>query len=210
LIGGTVDATLPYDPRQSSFSDLVRDLLSKNSEALVLIGYPTAAAKIIAEWSSTPVGKWYFSQTLRTDVFVQNVPSTVLNGATGVSVRLAVDSDKFAAAFYGRWYDLPIDDAYVYYDSMSVLALAIEQASRKRGGSMPSNDEIRDEIASIANPPGEPVHWDELGKGLELVRRGVEINYEGASGTMDLNDKGEVVDEEVRFWTVAGNHIVQN
>jgi branched-chain amino acid transport system substrate-binding protein len=207
--GGTLDASFPYEPEQNSFSELVRDLVAKKSESTVLIGYPTAAARIIADWSSTPVGKWYFSQTLETDVFVRNVPANVLNGMTGVSVRLANDADQFAAAFQSRWFDRPINSAYFYYDSMAVLSLAVEQASKKRGGGVPSRDEIRDQISAVTNPPGEPVSWNDLPRGLALVREGTEINYEGASGSVDLNDKGEVANELVRFWKIANNQIVR-
>lgn len=208
-LGGKVDNSIPYDPAQTTFSDLVRTLLAKNSAALVLIGYPKTATKIIAEWSATPQGKWYFSNTLETDLFVQNVPARVLDGTWGVSVRLADDAISFAEAFQTRWFDFPIDNAYVYYDSLALVALATEAASQLGGGGLPMPDQVRDQMRSVANPPGEVVRWNEIGKGLDLIRQGIDIDYDGASGSLDLNAKGEVADERVTFWTVAGNHIVQ-
>jgi branched-chain amino acid transport system substrate-binding protein len=207
-LGGQVDASIPYEPDQSNFSNLVQTFLAKNSAALVLIGYPKSATRIIAEWSPTPRGKWYFSNTLETDLFVQNVPARVLDGAWGVSVRLADDAASFAAAFQTRWFDLPIDNAYVYYDSLALVALATEAASQLRGGGLPSPDQVRDQMRSVTNAPGEVVRWNEIGKGLDLIRLGVDIDYDGASGSLDLNAKGEVTEERVTFWTIAGNHIV--
>ena len=52
------------------------------------------------------------------------------------------------------------------------------------------------------------VAWDEVGAGLELVRAGQEVNYEGISGPVDLNPYGDVIAPAVELWTIRDDHIV--
>jgi hypothetical protein len=54
------------------------------------------------------------------------------------------------------------------------------------------------------------VQWNEIGKGLTLVREGTKVNYQGASGPVDLNDSG-VIDASIalfRIWSIDGTQIV--
>jgi ABC-type branched-subunit amino acid transport system substrate-binding protein len=76
-----------------------------------------------------------------------------------------------------------IDSAY---DATYLLALAAEKAG--------SNDPqaIRDALRSVANPPGTKVGPGEFGKARNLLAKGEEIDYEGASGSQDFDAVGDV------------------
>ena len=53
------------------------------------------------------------------------------------------------------------------------------------------------------------MRWNELERGLDLVRAGEEIDYQGASGEVNLDERGDVALERVDFWTVRGRSIVR-
>src|SRR5206468_369841 len=97
-------------------------------------------------------------------------------------------------------------EAYFYYDALALLALATEAAAHEAGGT-PSRDQVKAQVTNVAGPPGESVGWDELDKGLKLVRAGKDIDYRGASGSVDLNGVGDSPGEP-EFWSIEGGQII--
>ena len=66
---------------------------------------------------------------------------------------------------------------------------------------------MRNELRSVANPPGEIVGPADIAKALELVRDGKDVDYVGASGNVDFDENGNVV-SWMRVWTVKDNTIL--
>jgi branched-chain amino acid transport system substrate-binding protein len=72
------------------------------------------------------------------------------------------------------------------YDAAFLLALAIEKnGSADRTG-------ISRALRAVASPPGEVILPGEWGKAKALIKAGQEINYEGATGTLDFDAAGDV------------------
>jgi branched-chain amino acid transport system substrate-binding protein len=67
-----------------------------------------------------------------------------------------------------------------------LAALAIQQA----GGT--DRTKVRDALRIVANAPGEAVGPGDWAKALELIKAGKDIDYTGATGSMDFDDKGDV------------------
>ena len=86
---------------------------------------------------------------------------------------------------------------------MAIFGLAIEAAG--------SDDPvaIRDAMRAVAGPPGVEVGPGEaeIARALELLRDGQEINYQGASGPVDLDENGDV-SGAMEIWRIAGGQIV--
>ena len=70
--------------------------------------------------------------------------------------------------------------------SVILAALAIQQAGST------DRTKVRDALRTIANPPGEPVGPGDWAKAIELIKAGKDIDYTGATGSMDFDDKGDV------------------
>ena len=70
------------------------------------------------------------------------------------------------------------------YDAAALIMLAMQAA-----GSTDSKV-YKDKIMEVANAPGEKILPGELGKALELISQGVDIDYDGASG-VELIGAGE-------------------
>ena len=81
-----------------------------------------------------------------------------------------------------------------------MLALAIEQADTD------DSVAVRDELRSVANPPGEVVGPGDVARALELVREGKDINYEGAAGSIDFDARGDVL-SSMRVWQMVDGKI---
>jgi ABC-type branched-subunit amino acid transport system substrate-binding protein len=198
-----------FSALDQGFGALLRDVLSDEPDALVLMGYPKSGAAIVQEWAiAGGRGRWYLTGKLKDDGFLQNVPPGALNGAVGVSPAVAADFAKFTVAFGERWDgDQPLPAAYFYYDAAAILALAMEAASVSAGGAVPAAADVRDHLRAISEPPGTSFAWYELDAALEAIRAGDDIDYRGASGTVDLDRFGDTTDERVETWTVVADRI---
>jgi neutral amino acid transport system substrate-binding protein len=208
-LGGTVTAIVALPAGQSSFSTEIHAAMAGNPEAVALVTYPNAGAELAQEWTaSAGPTRWYLSPSLKTDVFVQNAGPGVLDNVIGVSAAVAADSELFVARFSERWPgDSPLIEAYFYYDAMALVALALQAGVT--AGLTPDGDAIRQKIRQVSsNPMAGTVAWFELPTGLDDLRRGVGINYRGASGGVHLDANGEVGSGLIRLWSVVQNHVV--
>jgi hypothetical protein len=61
-------------------------------------------------------------------------------------------------------------------------------------------------MREVANPAGQDV--TDVCQALDLVRAGQPINYQGASGSVDLNNEGDVTGR-YDIWTIAPNGQLQ-
>lgn len=86
------------------------------------------------------------------------------------------------------------------YDMVQSLALAFEAA----GGS-DDNTVIANALREVSSPPGQTV--SSFAEGKRLLKEGEKINYEGASGPLDFDDKGDV--EALFKLSVVSNGEVQ-
>jgi neutral amino acid transport system substrate-binding protein len=79
------------------------------------------------------------------------------------------------------------------WDATALLTLAAQAAKSNTG------EAIASKIREVANSPGTEV--TDVCKGLELLRQGQDINYQGASGNVDVDPNGDVVGV-YDVWTV--------
>lgn len=89
------------------------------------------------------------------------------------------------------------------YDAAFILALAVELNHVDR------SIEISSAIRSVTNPPGEIILPGEWGKAIELISAGKEIDYEGASGTMEFDENGDLVPSYAKATLVNGEFHIQ-
>jgi branched-chain amino acid transport system substrate-binding protein len=75
-----------------------------------------------------------------------------------------------------------------------------------------SNDPtaMRDVLRDVANEPGEIVGPGVEGwqAALELIESGTEINYEGASGSLGLDENGDVLQGTIVIWRIEGSDLI--
>ncbi len=92
----------------------------------------------------------------------------------------------FAKAFAGTGMDPAAPYAAHGYDATFLVALAIEKA----GAADPAK--IAAALPEVANAPGEVVRPGEWEKAKALIAAGKDVNYEGASGSVDFDAAGDV------------------
>ncbi len=203
-LGGEITAVESLLGGQADYSEELAAVLDGDPEAAVLVTYPSMGAIVVESVLGLQSSlEWYLAPTLKTEVLLANIPFGALEGSVGVAPAPSADAPEFEQAFAARWFgDRPLDHAYSYFDGLALLALAIEHAARSSGDA-PTTREVALALQEVSGPPGEVIHWNELDVGLGRVAEGVDINYEGISGSVDVNEDGEVTDANVQFWGVS-------
>jgi ABC-type branched-subunit amino acid transport system substrate-binding protein len=91
------------------------------------------------------------------------------------------------------------------YDAMAVIGLAAYAARVK--GLQVTGENIRDHLRVVANPPGESIVPGDFEQAFMLLNQGKAINYEGATGTVDFDEKGDVI-TPIEVWQFSNGKIV--
>ena len=190
-MGGSVDQSLAYEPGNASYRGELSKAAGGGAEALVLIGYPENGVTILRQAvEGGHFGKFVFTDGMKAPEIIEAVGASVLNGSFGTAPQALSDTESakhFDAAYNDEFGEKPpkpfIDTAY---DAAYVIALAAEAA-----GSTDAKA-VRDQLRNVANPPGEVVMPGEWAKAKQLLAEGEDIDYKGASGSINFDDAGDV------------------
>jgi ABC-type branched-subunit amino acid transport system substrate-binding protein len=204
--GGTVTDVVTYSVNAPSYASLLDHVYSKSPEAILLVAYPPEAATIIKDYISgfaTHNTFWAFTDTTEDQGFVDNVGGsnfTFQHEGTGPGTATGDAFTNFERAYVARFGEEPTQFAPNDYDALYLLALATVQAGAANGLA------IRDQMREVANPPGMVVGPGQFAQAAAAIRAGMKINYEGASGSVDLDQYGDPVATYIR-WQVVGGQV---
>lgn len=208
LLGAQSNGIFSVQAQQDSFSDILHQAFSHDVDAVVLIANASQASTIINEWASIGhPGQWYFGPRLNNPVFMENVGSNLLEGTVGVSPGLSENAISFANAYQQRWEgERPLRSAYYYYDALVLWALAAQDLQMNASGYAASK--VSSRLLNVSRPEGTVVEWDQMQQAFDLLGLGENINYEGASGPVDLNQRGDTADASVDIWSIVDGQII--
>ncbi|MFY0565628.1 ABC transporter substrate-binding protein [Archangium lansingense] len=205
-LGGTVTGRAEYVEGQTSYMDLLTEVYTGNPEAIVLAGYPVEASQIIRDYLSSFLVRgtfWFFTDALEDPEFITAVGAsgfTFAHEGTGPAATNTAPYRAFQTAYrnkYGKESILPIDTTA--YDAVYLAALALEAAGQPEGSS------VREHLTAVSRD-GTPYGPTEYRQAVEALRAGQDINFEGASGPVDLDANGDVV-SPYHVWRISGGRL---
>lgn len=184
--GGTVTINAAHEDGKADYSAEIGALSSAGGDALVVVGYVDQGGKGIvrAALDSGAFDTFVFpdgmiAETLETD-FGDEIEGSFGQkpGNESEGLGMFVDLAK-EAGFDGNEIFAPES-----YDAMALMLLAMQAAGSTKA------DDYKGKIMDIANAPGEKIMPGELGKALEILADGGDVDYEGASA-VEFIDPGE-------------------
>jgi branched-chain amino acid transport system substrate-binding protein len=200
--GGTVLAQVPHEPGQDTYASELSDCTEGGPDALAALAYPESASVFLREAvEAGNVGTFLFVDGTKSKSMFDALGWNNFEGMSGTAPRpldlpAGLAFDAAYAAEYGQIPPIPF--MRETYDAVYLLALAAEEA-----GSTDPTD-IRDALRAVANPPGQAVTPGTGGfeSALQLIGAAEGINYEGASGPVDLDENGDALIGGVETWYV--------
>jgi len=207
-----IHATGQFQVASYSLEDplAIARMLGTAPDAVALLAFPSTAATVVQDLAIAGVTgiAWYLPPVLRDMDFIKNAIPSFLEGAVGITPFVPTEpKEQFRAAFARRFSgEAPLLEAFYYYDGLVVAALALESAQLAGDTAFSSLDT---HLRKVTLSAGETVNWNELDKGLEMLREGKLINYYGVSSSVDLTASGELSQNpQLEFWTIKKGDIL--
>jgi ABC-type branched-subunit amino acid transport system substrate-binding protein len=205
--GGTITAQIPHEQEQASYASEVASCTEGDPDVLIAAAYPESGRVFLRELAeSGDAPAVIFSDGLKSPEMFADLGWDVFEGNYGTAAGL-FESDA-TAVFDQAWEEAYGEIPAVPYlreinDAIYLIALAAEQAG--------SNDStaIRDVLREVANEPGTVVGPGQEGwqAAVEAIAAGEDVNYEGAAGSVDLDENGDVSKGAIVIWQIQGEAI---
>jgi len=206
LRGGKVLEAVPHDERAAeSYTAELRKALAENPDILAAYSYPEHAKVYLKEAIEFfNYRSFFFCDGTKSEDIIKALGPENVEGMMGTAPGAAGGKplNLFNEAYkkeFGRLPPLPfITNAY---DATVVIGLAAYATIQK--GMDPTSINIRDNLREVAGPPGEIIMPGEFEKAFDLLKKGQDINYEGAAGAVDFDGNGDVV-TPIEVWKYTG------
>lgn len=184
--GGTVTINASHEDDKADYSAEVGALASAGGDALVVAGYTDKGGKGIIQAS---LDSGAFETFVLPDGMVgQALVDSIGAGLNGSFGQYPGTDSQGAEVFQGMASAAGFDGTGAFapesYDAAALIMMAMQAA-----GSTNSSD-WKSKVMDLANAPGEPILPGELGKALDLIAQGVDIDYVGATA-VELIGGGE-------------------
>ncbi|MFQ6013279.1 MAG: ABC transporter substrate-binding protein [Thermoplasmata archaeon] len=215
-LGGTITERVDYDITATVFDTELGLIFNSNPEAIWWVAFPGEGELILNQWFAatganpgwlTP--EWLWSEGTKNSVFItkvfdQGIPVPGMEGtapitAAGVADNLVTFQTAFAAANPNAVLQLFEPQAY---DALYMIALAMQM-----GGAVDS-ETIRANLRAVSSPPGTVVGPGEWATAVTEIGAGRDIDYDGASGFVNLDEFGDV-GSDYEIWRISATGAIE-
>jgi branched-chain amino acid transport system substrate-binding protein/neutral amino acid transport system substrate-binding protein len=197
-----------YPPDASTFDSEVQAAFQDKPDAVLLIAYPETGSLVLKtayqQGFLNPQTKVMVTDGMKeariADLVGKNTAGKyIAAGIVGTAPNAGGPAlQEFQQRFTAHYQRPPKVYDPNTWDAAALLVLAAEAAKTVTGPA------IQKHLRQVANPPGRSV--TDVCQALALVRSGQDINYQGASSNVDLNEWGDVAGS-YDVWTIepSGN-----
>ena len=207
---GAVKA-IPVERGQTGFVAELRESASGGAQALVVIAFEMAALTMVREAIDNGLyDRFVFGDAAKRASLVRTIGGSRLGNMYGTGPATApesVSSAAWEAAYVEEHGALPVL-AYVKetYDATVALALAAQAAGRLDGAA------IRDRLRGVGGGPGTVVTAGPRGiaDALRTLAKDGEVDYEGASGSLDWDGNGDLRRGHIGIWRFTEDERVED
>lgn len=195
--GGTIinkDNPVRYDPKAATLDSEAAAAFSGEPDAVVGVLYAETGSLILKSAYQQGLGEGVtvlltdgvYSADFTAQVGVDGDGQSIIAGALGTVP--GADGDSLAS-FETLWTETTGKELTAFvphsWDAAILMMLAAEAADDNSGAG------IKNKLREVANGPGQEV--SDPCEALALVSAGTDINYQGASGNVDIDEYGDVV-----------------
>ena len=184
--GGSVTISAPHEDGKADYSAEVASLASAGGEMLVVAGYVDQGGKgvIQASLDSGAFSTFYLVDGMYGDALIEAIGEP-LNGSFGaVPGTDSEGATKFQEMATAAGFDGTSAFSPESYDAAALILMSMAAANST------NSKDWTTKVMDLANAPGEPILPGELGKALELIAAGTDIDYIGATA-VELVGAGE-------------------
>jgi branched-chain amino acid transport system substrate-binding protein len=189
--GGRIGERVIYDPEQPSYNSEARQIASGNPDAWVIVDFPETYQKVGPALVRT--GQWdpkksFITDGLASSDLPKNAGREATEGMRGTAPG-SPDTGQASEAFDKLYTDAPGPGRQTF-DAQNFDAVILCYLTAVAAGSTDGSD-MANELQDVAGPGGDKYTWEQLPDAIKALQDGNDIDYEGASGPLTLNDDGD-------------------
>jgi branched-chain amino acid transport system substrate-binding protein len=183
---GEVQTLQAYTKETNDYTSTLDALFADDPEAIGAVMYPGNGRTILNQWSQGGYGgQWTCAEAIWSPALLEDL-ADIVQGMYITSPQTA-DSTTFQNNMGGK--DEVTQFAPHAYDATYLTGLALQQAGTATGPGIAEN------IRSVATSgdADETVGVAEFATGKSAIANGQAVNYDGASGSVELNENLEPI-----------------
>ncbi len=202
--GGTITITAPHEDGKADYSAEIAALDSAGGEVLAVFGYADQGGRGIVQAAidSGAFDKFVFGDGMFADTLVETF-GTSLDGSFGA---VPWSEGEGAEAYLEITNEAGINGESSFtresYDAMALIALAMQ------AGGEATSAAAAEHILEVANEPGEEILPGQLGKALQIIADGGDVDYVGATN-VELIGPGEAAGTYREYSIQDGEYVTE-
>ena len=191
--GGTIGKEVIYDVKLPNYDSEASDLMSGNPDGLVIVDFPETYNKVgpaLVRAGFDPTTTFVTDGLISGDL-AEGAGEDAVNGLRGTAPGVP-DDDQSAQAFDDLWNktDIEPDIERQTFDAQNFDAVILCYLAAVAAGSTDGAD-MAEVVQDISSPEGDQFTWQELPDAIEALQNGDDIDYQGASGPIDMDEAGD-------------------
>jgi ABC-type branched-subunit amino acid transport system substrate-binding protein len=191
-LGGEIGEEVVYDPELPSYDSEAERITSGSPDATVIFDFPETYAKVgpaLVRAGFDP------AQTFVTDGLISGDLAADAGADAVVGLRGtapgAPDEGEASTGFDELYVDSePKDIDRMTFDAQNFDAVILCYLAAVAAGSTEGAD-MAEVVRDVSGPPGDVYTWQELPEAIEALQNGDDIDYQGASGEIDMDEAGD-------------------
>ena len=190
--GGEIGEEVIYDPGLQSYDSEAEQIVAGDPDGWVIVDFPETYGKVgpaLARTGDFDPSRTFMTDGNTSDTLAKDVGPEASEGVLG-TVPGAPNDFEATTAFDDLFEQSNLKPpAQVAFDPQQFDAVVTCYLSAVAAGSTEGAD-ISEQIIETTGPPGDKYTWEELPGAIEALQNGDDIDYEGASGPIDMDETG--------------------
>jgi ABC-type branched-subunit amino acid transport system substrate-binding protein len=190
--GGKVGAKVVYDPEQTSYNSEAQEIAAGDPDGWVILDFPETfgiVAPALVRTGSWEPSRTFVAEGLMSSTLPEDVGSEGTEGIRGTTPG-SPDEGSAATAFDRLYKQAPGPRNRQSSDSQTFDAIVLCYLSAVAAGSVEGAD-MTEQLRAVSAPPGRKLTFEQLPEAIEALENGEDIDYEGAAGSIDLDEAGD-------------------
>jgi branched-chain amino acid transport system substrate-binding protein len=191
--GGEIGSETIYDVKLPTYDSEASDITGGNPDGIVIVDFPETYNKVgpaLVRAGFDPKTTFITDGLVSGDL-AESAGEDAVNGLRGTAPGVP-DDDESAKAFDDLWNesDIEPDVERQTFDAQNFDAVILCYLAAVAAGSTEGAD-MAEFIQDISSPEGDQYTWDQLPEAIEALQNGDDIDYQGASGAIDMDENGD-------------------
>lgn len=191
--GGEIGSETIYEPEAATYDSDAQEIVSGNPDAYVIVDFPETYAKVgpaLARTGEFDASKAFVTDGLISGDLVADAGKQAVVGMRGTAPG-SPEEGSAPQAFddaYGSFE--PANVKRQTFDAQNFDAVVLCYLAAVAAGSAEGTD-MAETVRDVSAAPGDEFTFEELPEAIEALQNGDDIDYQGASGSIEMDDTGD-------------------